>query len=272
MNQGFNEIGAWLQGYLGAVAANAQPLEEKRVVVCPPAHVIEYIDSELVGASMTYFEEEIKKQGKKMEDFSPEDIQEVVMSSRAFSLGAQDCHHEASGAYTGDISAKMLGEIGCEFVIVGHSERRHYHRENDKIVAKKAKAAIENNILPVICIGESKEIRAEGKHLEFLKDQIINSIPQDTKIANLIIAYEPIWSIGTGKTPSLEELEEAAAHIEKSVKENLADKYDQLYIVYGGSINSKNSESLMNTPGISGLLVGKASLDANEFSKIVGLV
>ncbi len=271
MNHGFGEIGEWLQVYLNAVTQNVNALEDKRVVLCPPFHVIEYIDSELVAAAMSYYEEEFKKEGKEMSDFSQDEIQDMIMNTRAISLGAQDCHYRQEGAYTGDISAKMLAEVGCEFVIVGHSERRTYHGESDKMVAQKVKVAVQNGILPVICIGEPQDIREKGKHFEFINNQLATSVPQDLEFVNLVIAYEPIWAIGTGKIPNTDQLQEVAKNIEDFVAKNLAGRVQNLFILYGGSISSANAQQLMNTKGISGLLVGKASLDAEEFCKIVGL-
>ena len=271
MNSSFNEIGPWLQNYLKAVSENVEPLNEKRIVICPPFHLIEFIDSELSNASVTFLKSELEKEDKKIEDLSEDEVNEFIMSSRALSLGAQDCHHEQNGAYTGDISAKMISEIGCEFVIIGHSERRIYHKESDKKISKKFLAAIENSIQPILCVGESSEIRKEGKHLEYITNQLINSIPQDKKFVNIVIAYEPIWSIGTGKTPTIEELSEMSQHIKSTLSEKMSDKFENLYIVYGGSININNSNQLMNAPGIDGLLVGKASLDSEQFCKIVGL-
>ena len=271
MNYGFSDIGSWLQNYLETVSKNVEPLNEKRVVVCPPFHLIEFIDSELTNASITFLKGELEKENKKSEDLPEDEVSEFIMSSRALSLGAQDCHHEDNGAYTGDISAKMLSEIGCEFVITGHSERRIYHKESDKKISKKISAAIKNSVQPILCIGEPREIREEGKHLEYITNQISNSLPSDQKIFNIIIAYEPIWSIGTGKTPNVNELSEMAQHIKSVISEKMKDKYENLYIIYGGSINSDNSNDLMNTPGIDGLLVGKASLDPEQFCKIIGL-
>jgi triosephosphate isomerase len=271
MNQSFKEVNEWLQIYLDAVSKKAEILENQRLVLCPPFHVIEYIDSELVSASLTYFEEEFKKQGKEISDISQEELHEMIISSRAISLGAQDCHYREEGAYTGDISAKMLSDIGCEFVIVGHSERRLYHGESDKMIAQKARVVINNGMLPVICIGESKESRQQGKHFEFIYNQLATSIPKDVDFAHLIIAYEPIWSVGTGVIPTTEQLQEVAKNIEDFVAKNLSGRFENLYILYGGSINSQNSKQLINTKGISGLLVGKASLDAEEFCKIASL-
>ncbi len=271
MNHGFTEIMAWLQTYLEAVTNNVEALEDKRVVLCPPSHVIEYIDSELVASAMSYFEEEFKKEGREMSELTQEELQEMIMSTRALSLGAQDCHYRDEGAYTGDISAKMLAEVGCEFVIIGHSERRTYHGESDKMIAQKAKMALNNGILPVICIGEPKEAREQNKHFNFITNQLSASIPKDVDFFNLIIAYEPIWSIGTGKIPTTDQLQEVTKIIEDFVAKNLDGRVENLYILYGGSINSQNSQQLINTKGISGLLVGKASLDAEEFCKIAGL-
>lgn len=271
MNSGFSEIGPWLQNYLKAVSENVEPLNEKRIVICPPVHVIEFIDHELTNSSLEFLKNELAKEDKKIEDLDENEINDFIMSSRALSLGAQDCHHEDKGAYTGDISAKMLSEIGCEFVIVGHSERRVYHKESDKKIAKKIQAALRNNIQPILCIGEPREVRDEGKHLEFITNQLLNSLPQDGEIFNIIIAYEPIWSIGTGKTPTTNELAEMSLHIKKTITEKMANRYKNLYIIYGGSITINNFEQLMNAPAIDGLLIGKASLDPDQFCKIVGL-
>jgi len=155
----------------------------------------------------------------------------------------------------------MLKKVGCQYVILGHSERRAGHFESDEIVAKKIRTALEEKLIPIICVGENKEIRDRGEHLEFVRKQLIDSIPSDVKFEKLVIAYEPIWSIGTGAIPSSEQIAEMMNFIKKTVAmESLT--------LYGGSVTSQNSGEILAVSNVDGLLIGKASLDVEEFVKI----
>lgn len=173
-------------------------------------------------------------------------------------LGAQDCHWADHGAYTGDVSAYMLKNIGCDFVILGHSERRMGHLETNETVLAKAKSAISAGVIPIICVGETEEQYDNGLTKEVLEKQIKNSCPSG---GGFVLAYEPIWAIGTGKIAKPDEL----YHIYKHINSELDN--DAL-VLYGGSVNASNSQAILEVDGVGGLLVGGASLKAEEFTKI----
>ena len=189
----------------------------------------------------------------------------LEVKRKDFYLGAQDCSCFEEGAYTGEISAKMLNEVGVNFCIVGHSERRQYFNESNEIVKQKAIRLIENNIIPIICVGESLEEKNNNKAQNVLKNQLEESIPKSSNQFNTIIAYEPIWAIGTGLTPSLEEIENAHRYIK-----NLNEKLFNFKIIYGGSVNSKNSKLISKIDIVNGALIGGASLKINELNQIIG--
>ena len=188
----------------------------------------------------------------------------LEVKRKDFYLGAQDCSCFEEGAYTGEISAKMLNEVGVNFCIVGHSERRQYFNESNEIVKQKAIRLIENNIIPIICIGETLEEKNNNKTQNVLKNQLEESVPESSNQFNTIIAYEPIWAIGTGLTPSLEEIENAHRYIK-----NLSKKLFNFKIIYGGSVNSKNSKLISKIDIVNGALIGGASLKINEFNQII---
>ena len=187
-------------------------------------------------------------------------------------VGAQNMHFEDNGAYTGEVSGPMLKVINVEYVLIGHSERRKNFSETDEIVNKKLKAALRNGLKPVICIGESLEQKENGKTLEVVTNQIelaLNGLTEQ-QVENTIIAYEPIWAIGTGKTATKEEanntIKEIRNKIEKIYGHTVASK---VIILYGGSVKSNNAKELFEMSDIDGGLVGGASLDPDEFSKII---
>ena len=215
MNNTFEEADAWLDAALPQMVDKKAQLENVEIVLCPPVFMTDYIDSELMESGFKKLETLLEYQKKDISQISEEELTKIVLSERAIRLGAQDCHFESSGSFTGDVSAMMLKRIGCEYVIVGHSERRTTHFETNEIVAKKAQAAVVEDIIPIICVGEDKATRDQNKHLEFVYKQIKNSIPKDVKFRKLIIAYEPIWSIGTGVTPTLIQIAEMAKLIKK---------------------------------------------------------
>ena len=180
-----------------------------------------------------------------------------------FYLGAQNCYMEESGAFTGEISPKILKEsLGCEYVILGHSERRKYFSETDEMVNKKSKAAISFVLKPIICIGETLEERKLGVTNEVLGKQIQNSIPDNASLDNYILAYEPVWAIGTGLTPTEAEIEDAHSFIREKIGQGVK-------ILYGGSANDSNAKEITSINNVDGLLVGGASLDAEKFLKIL---
>lgn len=187
-------------------------------------------------------------------------------------IGAQNMHFEEKGAYTGEVSASMLKSIGVEYVIIGHSERRQYFNETDETVNKKVKAAFEHDLKPIVCVGETLEQREEGKAEEIITTQTQKALDGLTheQIQNTIIAYEPIWAIGTGKTATSEDANNAI----KSIRDKICQIYGQnvgksIIIQYGGSVKSANCKELFTTSDIDGGLVGGASLEPEEFAKIV---
>ena len=185
-------------------------------------------------------------------------------------LGAQDVHFAEKGAHTGDISPLMLKDLGCSYVIVGHSERRADHFETDELVCKKAAAAHAAGLKAVICIGETEAQRDAGKTIEVCSSQILGSVPEDSTAADTVIAYEPVWAIGTGKTATSDQAEEIHAHI----RATLAAKYgqeiaDNCTILYGGSCNASNAKELFAKPNVDGGLIGGASLAVDKFMPII---
>ena len=187
-------------------------------------------------------------------------------------IGAQNMHFEENGAYTGEVSAKMLKAIGVEYVIIGHSERREYFNETDETVNKKIKAAFENELKPIVCVGEKLEQREEGIAENIVTSQVKKALEGLTKtqVKNTIIAYEPIWAIGTGKTATSED----ANNMIKTIRGEIANIYgediaNEVIIQYGGSVKSTNAKELFTTSDIDGGLVGGASLKPDEFAKIV---
>ena len=187
-------------------------------------------------------------------------------------IGAQNMHFEEKGAYTGEVSGEMLKSIGVEYVIIGHSERRQYFNETDETVNKKLKKALDIGLKPIICVGENLEQRESGKAKDVVTTQIKLALEglNSEKIKNVIIAYEPIWAIGTGKTATKEDANETI----KWIREEVANLYgkgmaDSVIIQYGGSVKSTNAKDLFEMSDIDGGLIGGASLDTQEFSKIV---
>lgn len=194
------------------------------------------------------------------------------ISGTNLKLGAQNMHWEESGAYTGEISPLMLNEIGVDYVIIGHSERRQYFGETDETVNKKIKAALKHDINPIVCVGETLVQREDGIEKEVVEAQVLKALEDIDKkdMDKIVIAYEPIWAIGTGKTATSEEANEIIAFIRKILR----DKYQQevsekVRIQYGGSVKPSNVTEIMNQSDIDGALVGGASLNSEEFIKLV---
>lgn len=187
-------------------------------------------------------------------------------------IGAQNMHFAENGAYTGEISGKMLKSIGVEYVIIGHSERRQYFNETDETVNKKIKAAFENELKPIVCVGETLEQRESGKTESIITSQTRLALEglTEEQVKNTIIAYEPIWAIGTGKTATSEDANNSIKAIRAEIKRLYGeDVADEVIIQYGGSVKSSNAKELFSTSDIDGGLVGGASLKPDEFSKIV---
>ena len=187
-------------------------------------------------------------------------------------VGAQNIHFDDQGAYTGEISASMLTEAGCNFVLIGHSERREYFGETDSSVNKKVKKAMEYNLVPVICVGENLDQRKQDIHFDLVKNQVITAFEKidSNEALDAVIAYEPIWAIGTGETATPEQAQEMHAHI----RATLAELYDQetadaIRILYGGSMKPANAQELLSQPDVDGGLIGGASLKADDFAAII---
>jgi triosephosphate isomerase len=182
----------------------------------------------------------------------------------AIALGAQDCATAESGAHTGDVSAPMLKDAGCRYVIVGHSERRTDHGESSALVATKAKAAQSAGLIAVVCVGETSDERDAGKTLAVVEAQIVNSIPAGSSAANLVVAYEPVWAIGTGRTPTAGDVEAIHGQIRRLLVGGVKEG-DTVRILYGGSVKPSNAKELMAVPEVNGALVGGASLKSADF-------
>ncbi len=180
-------------------------------------------------------------------------------------LGAQDCHHETHGAFTGDVAATMLADLGCSHVLVGHSERRTCHRESSHDVRKKAMAAHQAGLVAIICIGENRNERREGRALDTVADQLARSLPAGATAANTVIAWEPVWAIGTGDTAQAADV--LAMH--RFLKQQSITLVDEgVRLLYGGSVNPSNSRELLDIEQVDGLLIGGASLDPDGFWQI----
>lgn len=220
-----------------ARAVAAHNVGRAELLVCPPAILIPPVAEALAGSNVA--------------------------------LGAQDCHFAGSGAHTGDISAAMLADAGCAYVILGHSERRADHGETSELVKRKVEAALESGLKAIVCVGETLQERDSGKTLETIGIQLEGSLPGSVSAADTIIAYEPVWAIGTGRTPTPENVEEVHSHIRLSLKSRFGDRMARdVRILYGGSMNPGNSAELLAIDGVDGGLIGGASLKANDFLAI----
>ncbi|GAB7005995.1 triose-phosphate isomerase [Nocardioides sp. AN3] len=199
-------------------------------------------------------------------------VQTLVDGDRlSIGYGAQDVSVHESGAYTGEISAGMLSKLGCSYVVVGHSERRQYHAETDELVAQKAKRALAAGITPIVCVGEGLEIRQAGTHVPYCTTQVVGSLAglSAEQVGGLVIAYEPVWAIGTGEVATPEDAQEVCAAIRTQIRETYGDEAaDAVRIQYGGSVKAGNVAAIMAQPDVDGALVGGASLQVEEFSAI----
>jgi len=184
-------------------------------------------------------------------------------------VGGQDCHAKASGAHTGDISAAMLAEAGATHVILGHSERRTDHAETDAMVRAKAEAALAVSLVAVVCIGETEVERNAGQTLTVIGRQLDGSIPAGATADNLVIAYEPVWAIGTGRTPTLAEIGEVHAFLRARLKGLIGEAAQSVRLLYGGSVKPSNAVEIFAIPDVDGALVGGASLKAADFGAII---
>ena len=196
----------------------------------------------------------------------------VQTAGGRIAIGGEDCSAEIAGAFTGEISAEMLKDAGASAVIVGHSERRQHHGETDAIVASKAKAARRAGILAIICIGETKSQRLNGKALSVCGDQIAGSVPDGMTASAVTIGYEPLWAIGAGHMPTSEEIAEMHAHIRQCLAVRLGTEGKEVSILYGGSVKPSNARGILVLPEVGGALVGGAGLKAADFEGIFGAV
>ncbi|MBM3506286.1 MAG: triose-phosphate isomerase [Alphaproteobacteria bacterium] len=187
-------------------------------------------------------------------------------------VGAQDCSQLANGAHTGDVSAEQIANLGCACVIVGHSERRRDHHETNELVRAKAEAVHRTRMTAIICIGETQEERDAGKTIEVVTKQLEESVPESCHSGNTVIAYEPVWAIGTGRTPTSAEI----AEVHQQIRDLLFERFDYdgfaIRILYGGSVNEKNAHDILRVPHVNGALVGGASLKSDTFWSIIEAV
>ena len=193
---------------------------------------------------------------------------EKMRASRALAVGAQDCHPKSSGAHTGDLSAEMLADAGASAIIVGHSERRADHGETDVLVRQKAEAVWRAGLTAIVCIGETQQQRDSGQTLDVCRGQLNGSLPDKARADNLVVAYEPVWAIGTGLIPTTEDIEQ----IHQLIREILIARFNRegagIRILYGGSVKPSNASELMAIANVNGALVGGASLKAADFLAI----
>ena len=231
MNGTMGEAIKLTSGIVDGIQADASLLEKNEFLVCPPFQHIVPVEAEL---------------------------------TMAVNIGAQDCSPFDKGAYTGDVSASMLRDINCSYVILGHSERRQYYVESNMLIKQKAQMANEQGLTAIICVGETEEQREAGQEQEVVATQMIESLPDSATAENTVIAYEPVWAIGTGKTATTEDI----ATMHDFIRAKLADKIDEadkVRILYGGSVKPANAEEIFAVSNVNGALIGGASLKAEDF-------
>lgn len=202
-------------------------------------------------------------------------VKNLLKGESKISLGAQNLHPEDSGAFTGEVSGPMLSSYQVKYVVIGHSERREYFNEDEAFLKAKVLAALRNDITPIFCCGESLDVREDGKHEEFVEKQLQNSLfsLSSEDFSKVVIAYEPIWAIGTGKTASTEQAQEMHAHIRNLIKSKYDNAIaDEISILYGGSMKPGNAEELIACPDVDGGLIGGASLKSRDFVDIAKAV
>jgi len=188
-----------------------------------------------------------------------------TLGSGSVTLGAQDCHANPKGAHTGDISAAMLADLGIRFVILGHSERRADHAESDAVVLAKAEAALTSGLTPIVCVGESEAQRGSGEAEDVVAAQLAGSLPEGFAAAGGVVAYEPVWAIGTGRTPTEADIAAMHARIRAELEQRFGAAGSTLRILYGGSVKPGNAKAILALPHVDGALVGGASLVAGDF-------
>ncbi|MCS7204330.1 MAG: triose-phosphate isomerase [Leptospiraceae bacterium] len=185
-------------------------------------------------------------------------------------IGAQDLHWEEEGAYTGKVSAKMIKDSGCDYVIIGHSEQRTYFYETDETVNKKIRKALEHNLTPIVCVGETLKERDENQHMMVVERQVIKAFENIKDIKETVIAYEPVWAIGTGRNATPEQAQEMQSFIREIIKKLYGqDKAEKMRILYGGSLKPENAKEIFSQPDIDGGLIGGASLKVDSYHKLI---
>jgi len=190
-------------------------------------------------------------------------ISEAILGTRLF-IGGQDCHYSNHGAYTGDISAGMLADLGARYVILGHSERRTAYNETGSLIAKKANSAQLAGLTTIICLGESLEQKASGETESAISEQLKTSLPENNHLDQLVIAYEPIWAIGSGEIPDIDYIRD----VHQLIRSNLGEAGESIQIIYGGSVKPENADEILNNSDVDGALIGGASLNVDDFCKI----
>ena len=236
--------GNWKMNGLGASLAEVEALRATlaeaapacRVALCPPATLVERM---------------------------------ARVAGQGIEVGGQDCRAETHGAFTGDVSAGMLKDAGATLVILGHSERRQGYGETDALVSSKAEAALAAGLSPIICVGETLEQREAGRAVEIVRSQIMGSLPQSLAGRDFAVAYEPVWAIGTGLTPTLDQIEEVHRAVRAAMIERLGLAVAATPILYGGSVKPDNAREILAVPEVGGALVGGASLKAADFLGII---
>jgi triosephosphate isomerase len=222
---------------LQAIIAASEPLAAKAdLLICPPATLVAAFASRARGSVVA--------------------------------IGGQDCHPNPSGAHTGDVSAEMLKDAGAWFVIVGHSERRADHGESNELVRAKAQAGWRAGLAPIVCVGETEAQRKSGQTLEIVGNQLAASVPDGATPANLVIAYEPVWAIGTGLTPTVADVEQVHGFIRNRLNERFKGEGAGIRVLYGGSVKPSNAAELLRAKEVNGALIGGASLKASDFLAI----
>ena len=231
MNCAMDSAMALARDIVSGLQERPQLLENNQFIVCPPAVYLAPVQTEL---------------------------------SAAVSLGAQDCSAQDNGAHTGDISVKMLKDLNCDYVILGHSERRTDYKETNDAVRLKAEKALSEGLIPIICVGETETQREKGQEQDVVRDQLKQSLPSKIERQNFVIAYEPVWAIGTGKTASVDDIKVMHDFIREELRA-LIQNADQIPLLYGGSVKPSNAKEIFAVDNVNGALIGGASLKADDF-------
>ena len=195
-------------------------------------------------------------------------VGKLLRKDKLLHLGAQDCSEYEVGAYTGDVSPRMLSDIGCRYVVLGHSERRTRLQESNVMIKRKAAQAIHQGLIPIVCVGESLNERQEGRAQRAVQTQISRSLPSGLEPSEVVVAYEPIWAIGTGKIPTTAQISQIHLAIRQSLRTKCAGGYGSIRLLYGGSVNPQNIREIIGIPNVDGCLVGGASLKGGTFCDI----